>query len=152
MSTGQLILRHAARSPRGSLRRRVGKSARALFVVLALAALSVLALRPICDVLLTASGNSEAAASAVHDVDGHAQAAHGSDRSPACCSSIGDGAVLKAPDLSAAIGAGGMQPVLFAALSFLLFGARFLPLGALRFAGAPPETRPYHARSARIQR
>ena len=152
MSTGQLILRHAARSPRGSLRRRVGKSARALFVVLALAALSVLALRPICDVLVTGPGNARDAEFVAQDADGHTHAAHGSDHSAACCSSIGDGAILKAPDLSAAIGAGGMQPVLFAALSFLLFGARFLPLGALRFAGAPPETRPYHARSARIQR
>ena len=124
---------------RGGMR----KGARSLFV--ALAVLSLLAFRPICDVLLAAPGNAEGAVSVAQD-------AHGSDRSAACCSSIGEGAPLAPISLTASSrDASGAQLALAAALFFLV-GTEFLPFGSLRSAGAPPRTRPYHARSARIQR
>jgi hypothetical protein len=48
---------------------------------------------------------------------------------------------------------GGGGALLVLSTTFLLVaGTGFLRFGALRFPGAPPETRRYHARSARILR
>jgi len=148
---GQLIFRYAGKPPRRNVRGRAGSGARALFLVLALAALSMLALRPICDVLVAGPGNARGAAFVAQDADGHTHAAHGSDGSAACCTSIGGGAPLAPLVLGPATGGSGAQLAFFAAVFFLV-GTGFLPFGALRFAGAPPKTRPYHARSARILR
>lgn len=129
----------------------MGGSARALCVALALATLSVLLVRPFCDILLATSGNAGTALTAAHEADGHAHTRHGSDPSGTCCSSLGAGAPLAPSWLIPTAGGGGLQLALVAGLSVFL-RSRFLTLGAPRLAGAPPRSRPYHARSARIQR
>lgn len=135
----------------GGLRGIWRRSARGtLLLALAVVALSLQTLRPICDVHFVTSDNEFNALFMAHAVGG-AHAAYGSDRSSECCSSIEEGGAFVPLALMPAPGGSGALLVLSTTF-FLLAGSGFLPVGPLRFAGTPPEVRRYHARSARILR
>lgn len=123
----------------------------ALLVAFAIVALSLQALRPICDVLLIGSGNAAGGLFSAHVADAPAHSAHGLGGSDVCCSSIEEVAVPPSLAVMPAPLMGG-TPLVLSATFLPLAGFGFLPFGALRFAGAPPKTRRYHARSARILR
>lgn len=117
---------------------RQGRAGRA-FVVLAILALSLPPLRLMCDL-----GFAHAAQTA----SAH-QAGHGNGDSDCCTASI-EGRILidsATPDLSA--GKGATSAVVVLALVLVL--SAFL-VQAPRLAGAPPPSRSYYARSARILR
>jgi hypothetical protein len=107
-------------------------------------------LRPICDVHFVASDNAIGALSMAHAVEA-ARAAHDSVPSSDCCSSLKEGAAFVQLALMPAPGGSG-APLLLSTTFLVLAGTGFLVFGAPRFAGAPPDTRRYPARSARILR
>jgi hypothetical protein len=112
------------------LTQRTGTSGRlaALFLVLAVAALSVIALRPVCEATF-----------------GHSQ--HGQP-SAACCESVVDGSQLALADLAPP--APGAKPI---AASFgYPLPVAFIAPAAVQFATALTLTRSYYSRSARILR
>jgi hypothetical protein len=112
--------------------------ARGAFVVLAILALSLSPLRVLCDLGLAHAGQTTSA---------H-QTGHGD--SDLCCTSVGDRALVNAatPDLSSGKGV----TLLAAALASVLILSGFLVRRPLRLAGAPPPSRSYYARSARLLR
>lgn len=99
-----------------------------LFLLLAVAALSVMLWRPVCEAAF-----------------GHASPAQ---HSAACCESVSDGSDLEIADLAPPTPGG--NPVL---ASFAYFnGAAFMARAAVAFTTALPPTRSYYSRSARILR
>ena len=99
------------------------------FLILAAAALSILLLRPVCEVLFA-----------------HAVAA----QHPAgCCASLGDGTALDLADLATPASGGKPLPATVGHLP----GNAFLPvLAAARFTSPVLPARSYHTRSSRILR
>jgi hypothetical protein len=107
----------------------LGGQVAALFLFLVAAALSVVLLRPVCEVLFAHTGVAQDPA--------------------ACCASVVDGAALDLADL-AMPGPGG-KPLLGGVADLL--GASFSPRpAATRFASLVQPARSYYARSSRIQR
>lgn len=109
---------------------RTGASGRlaALFLLLTVAALSVILLRPVCE------------ATFKHPVSGQ--------HSAACCESVVDGSQLGIGDM-APPGPAAKPPVAFFAYSI---GAAFMASVALVLPSASPPPRSYYSRSARILR
>lgn len=100
-----------------------------LFLFLVVAALSVVLLRPVCEVLFAHTGVAQDSA--------------------ACCASVVDGAALDLADL-AMPGPGG-KPLLGGVADLL--GNSFAPhSAATRFASLVLPARSYYTRSSRIQR
>lgn len=107
----------------------LGGQVAALFLFLAAAALSVLLLRPVCEVLFSHAGVAQEPA--------------------ACCASVVHGGALDLADL-ATPGPGG-KPLLGDVAD--LVGASFSPHpAATRFASPVLPARSYYTRSSRIQR
>jgi hypothetical protein len=99
------------------------------FLILAAAALSILLLRPVCEVLFA-----------------HAVAAqHPAD----CCASLGDGAALEPADLATPASGGEALP---ARVGHLLGNALLPVLAAARFTSPVLPARSYYTRSSRILR
>lgn len=109
------------------------------FVVLVILALSLSPLRVLCDLGL---------AHATQTTSAH-QTGHGEGDSDLCCTSIEDRALVNSatPDLSAGKGVAFVVAVLASVL--ILSGFLVRPL---RFTGAPPPSRSYYVRSARLLR
>ena len=100
----------------------------ALFLLLAVAALSVILLRPVCEAAF-----------------GHKPLAQ---HPAACCESVEDGSELDIADLAPP--GPGAKPV---GPSFAYpIGAALMASAAVFFKSAPATTRPYYSRSARILR
>lgn len=111
------------------LRTKFGGQGAGLFLFLVTAALSVVLLRPVCEVLFAHTGAAQDPA--------------------ACCASVLDGAALDLADL-AMPGPGG-KPLLGGVAELL--GASFSPhSAATRFASLVLPARSYYTRSSRIQR
>src|SRR3989338_3429876 len=102
----------------------------ALFLLLAVAALSVILLRPVCESAFQ-----------------HAQL--GQQHSAACCESVEDGSQLDLAELAPP--APGAKPV-SAAFAYPVVGAAFMARAAVAFTTALPPPRSYYSRSARILR
>ena len=99
------------------------------FLILAAAALSILLLRPVCEVLFAHS------VAAQHPAD--------------CCASLGDGTALDLADLATPASGGKPLP---SRVGHLLANA-FLPaLAAARFASPVLPARSYYTKSSRILR
>jgi hypothetical protein len=105
-----------------------GRRVAALFLLLVGAALSVMLLRPVCEVLFAHPGVAQDPA--------------------ACCESVADGTQLDLADL-ATPGSGGKP--LAAGVAYLA-GASFLPRAATIFASLALPARSYYTRSSRILR
>lgn len=118
---------------------RLRRAARVAFVVLAVLALSLLPLRALCELEL---------ANAAQTTSEH-HTGHGDGKSDLCCTSMDDGALVDStvPGLSG--GPSGAPLVALLASAPILSGLAVQPL---RLAGAPPPSRSYYARSARILR
>lgn len=118
---------------------------------LAVLALFLLLMRPLCDVWAAGHGHAEAGKVAQstawqddHGIDSH-------DDGP-CCASVEDGALAKLSEAGAmAIGTHGEAAILAAAWISAAYGGTSLP-AARKPSGAPPRVLAYYARSARIQR
>jgi len=106
-----------------------GGRAAALFLLLAIAALSVILLRPVCE------------AAFGHPVLGQ--------HSAACCESVADGSDLDIADLAPP--GPGSKPV-SAAFAYPIIGAAFMARAAVAFTTALPPAGSYYSRSARILR
>lgn len=100
-----------------------------LFLLLVGAALSVILLRPVCEIAFAHPGVGQNPA--------------------ACCESVEDGTELDLADL-ATPGPGGKQ--VFGAFSYLLLSAAFSPRAVTLFASPALPARSYYTRSSRILR
>lgn len=120
-------------------RRRV----RSAFIVFIILGLSLLPLRASCHL-----GWADAAPATSQQLSEHA-GGHGQGNPDPCCASIGDSALINAivPALSAG---SSMSPVLMLPVVTLI--ASGFVVQPLRLAGAPPPSRSYYARSARVLR
>ncbi len=112
------------------LTQRTGTSGRVagLFLLLAVAALFVILLRPVCEATF-----------------GHASPGQ---HSAACCESVADGSDLEIADLAPP--GPSAKPV--SAFFAYTIGAAFMARAAVLFETAPPPFRSYYSRSARILR
>lgn len=117
---------------------RVSSPQRAV-IALAVLALLLLPLRGLCYLDV---------ASAAHATGGH-HVWHGDGKPDPCCASVGDRALVNTavPDLS---GGPSTAPSVGLFLSVLIL--THLVIQPLRLAGAPPPSRSYYARTARILR
>lgn len=107
----------------------LGGQVAALYLFLAAAALSVVLLRPVCEVLFAHSGEAQDPA--------------------ACCASVADGTALDLADL--AVSGPGGKSILGGVTD--RFGASFSPQpAAMRFASPVLPARSYYTRSSRILR
>jgi len=113
-------------------------SARVSWIVIASLTLSLLPLRVACEL---------GRVSAAHTTSGHQTGHEGT--SDLCCTNIDDGALMNSvvPDLS---GGPSAPPLVILLVSGLILSG--FVVERLRLAGAPPPSRSYYARSARILR
>ena len=121
-----------------------------MMLVLVLAALAFVLLRPFCEFEYAAEANSGVAAFVA--AAGHVAAAQPRGEAPSgtCCSSVKDGTLVKPAELIASRTRGDSPgALLFASAGLLLFARSRNPAG--RRLAALPE-RSFHARSARILR
>lgn len=116
-----------------SLLQRTGSGGRIfpLLLLIAAAALSILLLRPICEIAFAHVGHGDGAST--------------------CCSSVSQATQSQLGDLVTPA-PGGTQPVALAALPLFIAVAGFLPRAAVRFASAAAPPLSYYARTTRILR
>lgn len=125
--------------------------ARKLVSALAVTALALVLLRPVCDAYAahSAHGRSQDAhAARLHSVG--LDAGEAGDRSERCCTRIADAALVVPFDLSPPVATGAEQPTPAAARISPTDSAHAVQMQIARGAIPPPHS--YYARSARILR
>ncbi len=145
---GHVIL-HSQMNSRFQLR---ASRARKLFAAVAVTALALLLVRPVCDAYAAQAAPGYAQdVSSVHHRSTAFPAGQGEDADGSCCARIADGALRVPFDLGPPVASGAEQPTAAGASAFPFFESRRAPYRVFA-RGALPPPRSYYAHSARILR